>query len=360
MKLLLSFSFIFFYVVATANDGAFYAKGNQLIPITETNISVKTEILSLKKINDKYIEVSVYYEFFNPGEAKEITVGFEAFSPSGDVDKKPINGLHPYMRDFTVNVNGTILPFTVAYVDDTLYNQNGKIKSISQKKVDKYSSQEEVGFFYVYHFKATFKKGLNIIKHTYNYNLSSSVSYHYDFEYVLSAANRWGNHRIDDFTLLMDMGEFETFNIDKTFFNNAADWFINGIGNSSGLKEGKHAVQETDALQFNLQKGSLMFEKRNFSPTGELFVYAPNYSFGEDTTYLPFSYYQQDQLSEPSNNWERLVYKNLPFARRGYIFQNAALQKYFEKMRWYIPNPNYIPNMEMLSETEKKWVAKWQ
>ena len=78
-----------------ANDGAFFGSGNHLVPIMETDISVQKEILYLKKIQNKYIEVSVYYEFFNPKEDKEITVGFEAESPSGDVDGAPKNGHHP-------------------------------------------------------------------------------------------------------------------------------------------------------------------------------------------------------------------------------------------------------------------------
>ena len=59
-----------------ANDGAFFARGNQLIPIQETSISVKKEILSIKKIRNQFVEVSVYYEFFNPDADKEIIVGF--------------------------------------------------------------------------------------------------------------------------------------------------------------------------------------------------------------------------------------------------------------------------------------------
>jgi len=51
-----------------ANDGAYYASGNHLIPISETDIAVKKEILTLKKIRNQYIEVTVYYEFFNPKE----------------------------------------------------------------------------------------------------------------------------------------------------------------------------------------------------------------------------------------------------------------------------------------------------
>ena len=50
---------------ATANDGVFYASGNQLIPITETDISVKKEVLTLNRVGD-HLEVTVYYEFFNP------------------------------------------------------------------------------------------------------------------------------------------------------------------------------------------------------------------------------------------------------------------------------------------------------
>ena len=64
-----------------ANDGAYYASGNHLIPISETDIAVKKEILTLKKIRNQYIEVTVYYEFFNPKAEKTITVGFEAFAP---------------------------------------------------------------------------------------------------------------------------------------------------------------------------------------------------------------------------------------------------------------------------------------
>ena len=57
---------------ATANDGVFYASGNQLIPITETDISVKKEVLTINRVGD-HIEVTVYYEFFNPVGEKERT-----------------------------------------------------------------------------------------------------------------------------------------------------------------------------------------------------------------------------------------------------------------------------------------------
>lgn len=169
-----SIFFLIFCLIAQktfANDGAFFARGNQLIPITETSISVKKEVLSIKKIRNQFVEVSVYYEFFNPGSEKEITVGFEAASPEGDVDGAPKNGKHPYMRDFTVNINQKIVPYEIAYVSDSLYQKDNTINSIDLKTFNGNKSGNYVDFFYVYHFKAKFKKGINVIKHTYNYDL---------------------------------------------------------------------------------------------------------------------------------------------------------------------------------------------
>jgi len=345
-----------------ANDGSFYASGNQLIPVFETDVAVKKEILTLKKIRNQFIEVTVYYEFVNPKDAKEITVGFEAFSPAGDVDGRPKNGLHPYMSDFTVQLNGEILKYNVAYVTDSTYARNGIIKSKKLADVlNSIENENNVDFYYVYYFKAKFKKGLNIIKHTYNYSLSSSVINSYDFEYVLTAANRWANKQIDDFTLVLDMGEFESFNVDKNFFKDRTDWLINGIGKSRDVKGVANTDHENDAVQFHIQKGNLIFHKINFHPKSELFVYAPSY-YGDDehSNYIPFSYYRQKEIQEPKNELDKKIFKNLPFARRGYIFQNAELKTFFEKQEGYIPNPNYEPNVNMLTEIEKQWMNKWK
>jgi hypothetical protein len=344
-----------------ANDGAFYAKGNQLIPINETSISVKKEILTLKKIRNEYIEVSVYYEFYNPEETKNITVGFEAFSPQGDVYGVPKNGLHPYMNNFTVELNGNILTYQVAYVDDTLYAKNGIIKSKKLKEIlDSTGDFNAPDFFYVYYFNTAFKKGLNIIKHTYSYKLSNSVLDNYYFEYVLTAAKRWSNKQIDDFTLIIDNGDFEEFNIDKTFFTNASEWIIDGIGKTKDIKASYNQDIENNAVQFIIQKGTIIFQKKNFKPNGDLVLYSPNYAMNPHKGYLPFSCYQQGYIDSPKTEFEKKILKNLPFARRGYIFTNPELKKYFEGIDWYIPNPNYVPDVEMLTEEEKLWIKKWQ
>jgi len=346
------------YIPGFANDGSFYGSGNQLIPINETDIAVRKEILTLKRVSRETIEVTVYYEFYNPNEEKEVTVGFEAMSPAGDLSEPSSNGkgLHPYMNDFTVQMNGNILTYNVAYVTDSAYVKNGIIKS---KKLSDLLGNDDANFLYVYYFKARFTKGLNVIKHTYSYSLSTSVMSYYDFDYVLTAANRWGNKQIDDFTLVVDMGEFASFHITKGFFGDKSDWLINGIGRSVNVPSDQHNSQPGDAVRFQIQKGNIIFHKANFHPVAELYIDSRNYRF-EHSTQIPFSYYEQDQIEEPTTDLKKKILKNLPFARRGYIFQNTDIQKYYEKQEWYIPNPNYQPNIDLLTEPERKWINKWK
>ena len=109
-----------------ANDGSFRVSGNQLIPMYETDISVKKEILTIRRINSRQAEVNVYYEFDNPKENKELEVGFEAFSPLGDVDPTPVDGRHPYITHFSVSMNGESVPYKVSIVNDSLYYKDWK------------------------------------------------------------------------------------------------------------------------------------------------------------------------------------------------------------------------------------------
>jgi hypothetical protein len=127
------------------------------------------------------------------------------------------------------------------------------------------------------------------------------------------------------------------------------------------VKARKNIGQDKDAVKFHIQKGNLIFHKMNFHPTGELFVYAPvDRGDTRDPNQIPFSYYRQNEIQEPKTDLDKKILKNLPFARRGYVFQNAELKNFFEKQEWYIPNPNYEPNVGMLTEIEKQWMNKWK
>jgi hypothetical protein len=343
-----------FFTEGYTNDGAFYMAGNQLVPINETDISVKKEILYIKK-TEEFAEVSVYYEFFNPKDEKEIIVGFEAGIPLGDAGFSPVNGHHPYMFDFTVSLNGNFLPYQIAFVKNSTYTKNHKIQNIDPKSLDNDVIGDELDFQYVYHFKAKFKKGKNIVKHTYRYKLSRGVCYYYDFNYVLTAANRWANKQIDDFTLILDMGDFQTASIRKTFFKNTNEWTFNGIGK---------ITENPDYTNFYIQQGILVFEKKNFVPKGEL-------SVEEESSYcreagsnqkLIFSLGKNRELGDPTEKTpeEKRIIRNLPFARRGYIFKDKTLQDVFKTEDWYQPNPSYVPEVEALTEEEKQLIKTFK
>ncbi len=359
-------------VISNANDGSFRVRGNQLIPMYETDISVKKEILTIRRINSRQAEVDVYYEFFNPKENKELEVGFEALSPQGDVDTKPVNGEHPYIDQFTVTMNDVAIPYKVSIVNDSLYYKNGKYKSMKPDEILKEldESEMDIGFFYVYHFRALFKKGLNIIRHKYVVDLSSSVLENYSFDYVLTAAGRWANKQIDDFTLQIDMGNFQDLTIESTFFKNNGEWKLSGRGKQIERIEKRDKGNNDDA-EFFIQNGILTFEKKNFKPVGELYMrsynnyfFDANHAYPSDNRFnykrdlLPFSIDSQDQIDTPANELSKTILKNLPFARRGYVFKSPELKAYYEKLNWYNPDPAYIPDLNQLTKSEQEWFKK--
>jgi len=372
--LTLSILFIAIYVTLSANDGSYYVSGNQLIPILETDISVKKEILKITRINNKQVEVSVYYEFYNPGKSKSITVGFEAFSPSGDVDAKPKNGKHPNIYRFTVDMNDRSLPYNVAIVRDSTYFENGKFKVLTRTQIEESADGDwqSADFFYVYHFNAEFKQGLNIVKHTYTCDLSGSVDFIYSFDYVLSAATRWANKQIDDFTLIVDMGEFQDFHIDDPAFGKAPQWTLIGEGvkwsEKSHIDYSSFSEREITRTRFAMRKGQVEYRAKNFKPTEELYIrsfqpfaYMP----------LPFNSKEWEQLAynlvnvnsdytvETVDDTSRRILRNYPFARRGYIFSSSELKKYYSNQRWYKPDPEYKAVLSELPPEEQQWVLRY-
>lgn len=352
-------TFLLQSICMQANDGAYFMSGNQLIPINETSIQVRKEILSLKRVDDDFLEVTVDYTFFNPEKhSKSILVGFEAFSPSGDANFYPKNGKHPYMNNFTVNLNQKILPYEISYVS----TEHAK-KEISLKDIEANLKENDFAeFYYVYHFNATFKPGENRLVHTYKFQLSGSVDYLYNFEYILTAANRWANNKIDDFTLNIDMGDYQDFYVNPTFFKLVNEWSVQGIGKKEDgfMKEYRHSNGQ-NAAAFFVQKGIVQFKKKDFHPEGELFLFNPRYlnyqkPFDLDG-YLPLSNDVDAYFEEVTDENALKVLQNLPYARRGYIFSNSILKNYYENIPWYIPNTEYVPKPDELKENEIKWLG---
>ncbi len=379
--------------VAYANDGVFYAEGNHLIPITETDIRVQKEVLTLNREEDK-IQVTVYYEFYNPTAAKEVLVGFEADGGgSAPQDSFP---QHPCIKNFKVIMNGESLNYTVTPVDRHFesgrkvsygYFKDGHIEGMPieqyKKELAEMEAPEAISD-YVYHFNAQFRPGLNIIQHTYDFDLSYRQEYSdkgfegyaYFFPYVLTAANRWANHQIDDFTLIVNMGDRTSFHISPAFFESASQWSFPGKGKYTvnTVSDGK------EYSEFHVSQGGIKFHKENFHPDGDLYLFdlSMSFDFRADNTsadnilstvkskFYPLvisDYYLKKDRSEAAFDTytpeQRRILKNLPFAYRGYIFNSKELQDFYESTSWYIPNPAYKADMQQLPDEEQRWVEFW-
>ena len=378
-KTLILLVMVLSFIGAKANDGVYYTSGNHLIPITETETSVKKEVLDIRR-RDHKIHVHVYYEFFNPGNEKTLLVGFEAMPPGGawDITEEEYKKLtdHPYMHDFTVYINGERLDYQVSHVEsaENGYYHNGKFDELSKQRELELGREadfsEYIPYLFVYHFNATFKKGLNIVEHTYVFDESTYVGAEYDFDYVLTAANRWANNQIDDFTLNVDMGELESFAIRPTFFKNANEWTIKGVGRKS---DGGEFYNNNP--MFHMQRGGVSFQKKNFHPEGELEIYklvpglamlwgdGANSSDVMDAVKRQYAQWNVWVFEEGSDvaltKEEKRIMKNLPFAYRGHVFKDKGLKAFFESTDWYIPNPDYIDDMGQMSKEEREWIEYW-
>lgn len=364
--LLLAFTSLYLF----ANDGAYYVSGNQLIPVEETDISVKKEVLTIKRKNKRQVEVSVYYEFYNPGNTKSIIVGFEASSPGGDTDGRPKNGQHPNISDFKIQMNKTILPYKVAIVNDSLYYHHGEFATVSPEVVNE-ASGENPDFYYVYYFTAKFKKGVNIIRHTYTCDLSASVDYTYRFDYILTAANRWKNKQIDDFTLIIDMGEYQDFYIDNTPFGQSPQWSLNGEGTiDEDIEYNDYTVypeKKSHRTDFHMRKGEIIYKAINFRPREELKIYAyrPVAFMPQPFNYQEFPYISWmlvddvDYEIDTTDSMSKRILKNLPFARKGYVFTSPEIKEFYSAQSWYTPDPAFSGNVSDLTKEEQEWVKHY-
>jgi hypothetical protein len=371
-KLTILFFLLLLIAGAKANDGVYYANGNQLIPVTETDISVRKEVLTINRVDDRLV-VTVYYEFFNPTKPKDLLVGFEAESPYDSyVDMEETFPNHPHISNFTVTINGDRLGYEVAHVlyDEEDYRKrdyfrNGQFSDLSREQCIKTMNEYEgmgYPFYYVYHFNAHFREGLNIVQHTYDFEISNSVGEEYRFTYILTAANRWANHQIDDFTLNIDMGEAQSFFIDPTFFKSVDEWVFKGTGRATPEKISKNTKM------FHVQKGAVSFHKDGFHPEGELHISKPRgfYAFGDHDTYdimdlvkkmmggLEELKYRVDESTLTAE--QRRILRNVPFAYRGHVFKDEGLRQFFESTYWYVPNPEYKDDMNTMTPEERGWI----
>lgn len=223
---------LLFTTTVKANDGAFYVNGSTLVPVKETEISISKEVLTITIGKDSYATVDVYYEFFNPKAAKTVTMAFEADAPYNTSARFNKNGIHPFIKDFTVTMNSAPLQHENAVIARP-YGQNrhedftplnmeewkgyGDSIVLTDGEIYDFIDEDELlidddaiynekldsatHFAYGYFFIAEFKKGLNTVHHTYSYHMSDNIYTEFEVPYWLTPATRWAGGKIGDFTL---------------------------------------------------------------------------------------------------------------------------------------------------------------
>ena len=348
--LLLCVYILTFNIKLLANDSSFYAEGGTLIPLQETSIELKREVLNLVRKNDE-MEVQVRFEFFNPGETKTLTVGF--VTPPAVGDLSPEESEHPQIRDFQVMVENRLLPFQVKTLEGTDF---------------KVSEDMYFGADFVYYFEVFFPSGTTTIQQAYTYRGGLSVETSADFNYRLTNAKGWANKAIGEFELNVHFGKNAYFSVPHTFLKSGkmANWQVIGVGR---IAEKAHSVfGSTTFRMVKIQNGYLQFKATNFQPDYDIFFadwHAHNeVNFWTDSVQehvfqdmemalITDFYYKPEELQSLSK-YELRWLRNYLFAKHGYIFKSKDLQSFFEQCNWYIPNPNVKAEPAILTEKERK------
>lgn len=347
---------------AGANDGVFYATGNTLVPMKETTIRLKKEVLSLER-KGEWMQVDIYFEFFNPGPEKELTVGF--VTPPGDGDVSEEEAKHPFVKDFMVLTGDRILPYQVAKMESTGFKVDSKIAN---------------GYDFVYHFKIKFAKGITVIRHSYMYRGGASVEVKSDFDYRLTTGVTWANSAIEDFELNINMGDDSYFAVPASFGGAPVNWTLVGAGRlSESLTFNPYSAEDGGAKlrMAYTRKGKLQLRTANFKPSRDLSVLVFQLH-NEVTLWCPpgtvndfagiFEFIWGDSIPQQVGrltDQQLRLYRNLNFARRGYDFKDENLKKAFSKYNWYLPDPalkaENIPDyyvtkelMQLIMAEEKK------
>lgn len=292
MKHLLTTLLLVLALGARANDGIYYTSGNFLVPIAETDISVAKEILTITIGKDSLAMVDVYYEFFNGGEAKTVTMAFEAEAPAGDM-WQPLNqqGVHPCIKDFTVTMNGK----TLVYDNKVIaihFGEAGRVTDFTPLDMTQWKGVGDVdndflpscdcvynasldsitSFAYGYFFKAPFAKGKNIVHHTYSFRMSRNVTEKFLIPYWLTPATRWANNQVDDFTLRIKAeAPVQEFCMADAIFE-ASPFTMVGDGD---IYEMTTVSEEHFAFVRLGNDAVLEWHGKNFSPTEEMTINSP-------------------------------------------------------------------------------------
>jgi hypothetical protein len=353
--------------LARADDGVFYASGNTLIPIHESSISLKKEILKLKKDKD-YLDVDVYFEFENPGKVHKEIVGFVT-PPGGGSEEDP---KMPFINGFAVTVNDHNLGYKLSRFGPTGFRLPKRYRTAADSDD------------FIFYFPVTFVPGINKVHHSYRIRAGAGQSDESEYLYRLVTGKSWANNEMEDFTLIVDMGPDSYFYLPQTFWKSSEDipWKVVGEGSISRAFASHESLQR-DTMSLRMVKmhtGSIECHMMHFKPDYDLgfgiprfydfYWWEPTWTKGSEEnpanvfTNLSQSSSYDIAMNQPDSselvklsNQDLVILKNLPFAFHDCTFKSEVLTQYFSKFNWYIPYPTRFPEMKLLTQDEGKLIT---
>ena len=354
--------FIFLNIHIFGNDMEFISEGNHIIPLESSNISIKKERIELKKLDD--YDMSVKVEFvFSSDEAGRKMIGFITPNDEYFDDKPPYDPEN--IKNFKTKVNGKEVKIKTEKMSTF-------IKKAHFSPNDKNNYLENYKEAYAYYFEADFKKGENVVEHSYTYCGIIYSMNEREYGYVLTTISRWKDKKVDDFEITVDMGD-EFFILPYTFWKDErpVNWEIVGEGRKV-MKKNRYPYDGVENYHgnayFKMKKGYVKFSAKNFSPDREFRAVIPSRGYvGADEVIdghifsdrlmkigwnLDFRYPEAIAEAEKLTDFELEIIKNFPFAVHGYEFSRKDLKDYFSKFFWYYPKGKAdVPGYEYETRT---------
>ncbi|MCP1223151.1 YARHG domain-containing protein [Sebaldella sp. S0638] len=325
-----------FCCIVFSNDWEFGSEGEHLIPLEMSDSSIKSEKIVMK-LTEKGMEINVKFVFESPkDEMKKI-----GFITPPDEQQGQLS-----MSDFKTKVNGKEVISMVEEFDKSPFKTNSILKKEAEKMSE--SSEHSVNG-YVYYFDAQFKKGGNIVEHSYIYSGSGGVDGK-DYEYVITTISKWKNKRVEDFELVIDMGNNSLFMLPYTFWkdNKKINWEIVGEGRMTDLNLSYRYEEYDMNVLVKVKNGYVRYKTKNFSPDFDINIHEGSfhngfldflpgskqgkYIYKDELTYIYGRY--TDEIYQLSDEDIRII-RNYPYAVAGYDFSDSALKKYFSQFFWY-------------------------
>ena len=358
MKKHLLLIFVFLIFLLYGNDGAYRSSGGIIYPINEETITLESEFLSFKVVDD-VCYVNIQFIFNNPLEKpKKVLTGFQAPGSSGDLgaDEKTNR-----IEKFKIFFENELISYTLKRA----YEENGELYDEKDFVQEDY---EENSGIYVYLFEIDFKPGENIVNHSYSFPASSSVLCQKSFSYILRTGAKWSGNKIKDLKVEIDMGDNQYFFVED-IFGDKANWSIIGTGK---IKEEK-IMDEFKMVR--VLSGKLFISVKDFTPTKNIqFGVFSEKNFGigrilnntmERNLFILETYDSDNDYTEEQLRF----FRNAIYAKYGYNFRDQQLRDLFLQYDWYIPDPNlkieeikldYMDEalLDKILEKEKAFVGK--